>query len=84
MIYRNCTILIMSSVEKSYEKMLVIVAKNIKRVRNAKGISQPGMVKYGFDVRNYQRLEQGEHSPSLYTLHKLARVFGVKMDEFFK
>jgi transcriptional regulator with XRE-family HTH domain len=74
----------MSSIEKSYEKLLANVARNIKRIRNAKGISQPGVAKLGFDVRNYQRLEQGTHSPSLFTLHKLAQAFGVKMEEFFK
>jgi transcriptional regulator with XRE-family HTH domain len=74
----------MASIERTYDKMLVKIAANIKRVRKAKGISQPSMAKFGFDVRNYQRLESGEHSPSLFTLHKLAYCFEVDINEFFK
>lgn len=74
----------MKSVEDKYQKLLVKVARNIKRVRKAKGYSQPAMTKFGFDLRNYQRLEAGTHSPSLYTLHKLAVAFRVDVCEFFK
>jgi len=74
----------MSSIERSYEKILVKVAENIKKIRKSKGISQLGMEKFGFDVRNYQRLESGSHSPSLYTLHKLAASFKVEIEDFFK
>ena len=74
----------MASMEKSYEKLLVTIAKNLKRVRKERGLSQPKMAKLGFDVRNYQRLESGEHSASLFTLHKLAQTFKVEMEEFFK
>jgi transcriptional regulator with XRE-family HTH domain len=42
------------------------------------------MEDFGFEIRNYQRLESGRHSPSLYTLHKLARAFDVDLEEFFK
>jgi len=39
---------------------------------------------FGFDLRNYQRLEAGNHSPSLFTLHKLAVALKVEMGEFFR
>jgi transcriptional regulator with XRE-family HTH domain len=42
------------------------------------------MGQFGFDLRNYQRLEAGSHSPSLYTLHKLAVSFKVPVENFFE
>ncbi|WP_373999713.1 hypothetical protein [Bdellovibrio bacteriovorus] len=42
------------------------------------------MEDFGFDLRNYQRLEAGNHSPSLYTLHKLALAFRVEISDFFE
>jgi transcriptional regulator with XRE-family HTH domain len=73
-----------SSVEAKYSKLLGKVAANIKRVRKSKNLSQPDMEKLGFDLRNFQRLESGHHSPSLYTLHKLAIAYKVDVIEFFR
>lgn len=42
------------------------------------------MTAFGFDLRNYQRLEAGNHSPSLYTLHKLSVSLKVEMSEFLR
>ena len=74
----------MASTEVKYDKLLKRIADNIKRVRKAKGYSQRSMEDHGFDLRNYQRLEAGSHSPSLYTLHKLAVAFRVEISEFLK
>lgn len=74
----------MNSVEKKYDKLLINIAANIKRVRKSRGLSQRDMETYGFDLRNYQRLEAGDHSPSLYTVHKLAVALRVDIAEFFK
>ncbi|KYG64601.1 hypothetical protein AZI85_04105 [Bdellovibrio bacteriovorus] len=63
---------------------MVRIAVNIKRIRKNKGLSQRNMEDFGFDLRNYQRLEAGNHSPSLYTLHKLALAFRVEISEFFE
>ncbi|WP_367276427.1 helix-turn-helix domain-containing protein [uncultured Bdellovibrio sp.] len=60
------------------------IAENIKKIRKSKGLSQRNMEDYGFDLRNYQRLEAGSHSPSLYTLHKLSIAFRVEISEFLK
>ncbi len=49
-----------------------------------KGLSQTDMVDYGFETRNYQRIESGNHSPSLFTLHRLALVFQCEITDFFK
>lgn len=74
----------MQSLEFKYERLLLKIAANIKRIRKLKKLSQRDMEQFGFDLRNYQRLEAGSHSPSLYTLHKLAVSFRVAMDVFFK
>jgi len=72
------------SIEVKYEKLLGKIAANIKRIRKQRGLSQAGMTKFGFDLRNYQRLEAGTHSPSLYTLHRLATSFNCDIGEFFR
>jgi transcriptional regulator with XRE-family HTH domain len=72
-----------ASIETKYNKLLAKIAKNIKKIRETKGLLQREMEDHGFDLRNYQRLESGEHSPSLYTLHKLSAAFKVDITDFF-
>lgn len=69
------------SLEDSYRKRVRQIAQNIKTARNAKGYTQAQMEKFGFDLRNYQRLESGEHSPSLFTLFKLSKAFNVDLSD---
>ncbi|WII73379.1 helix-turn-helix transcriptional regulator [Bdellovibrio sp. 22V] len=73
-----------SSIETKYDKVLKRIAKNIKELRKAQGLSQRNMEAFGFDLRNYQRLEAGKHSPSVYTLHKLAVAFRVDISDLLK
>lgn len=72
------------SLDRKYDVLLTNIAANIKRLRKDKGLSQREMEAFGFDLRNYQRLESGSHSPSLYTLYKLGEAFCVDLHEFFK
>ena len=74
----------MGSVDLAYDTLLLRIAANIKKLRKAQGLSQRNMEAYGFDLRKYQRLEAGHHSPSLYTLHKLAVAFRVDISEIMK
>ncbi|MEN0059017.1 MAG: helix-turn-helix transcriptional regulator [Bdellovibrio sp.] len=74
----------MGSIETKYDKLLMKIAENIKRVRKSQGLSQRNMESFGFDLRNYQRLEAGTHSPSLYTLHKLSVALRVDISEFLE
>ncbi|WP_157684765.1 helix-turn-helix domain-containing protein [Bdellovibrio bacteriovorus] len=74
----------MGSLDLKYDKLLIRIAANIKSLRKAQGLSQRNMEAFGFDLRNYQRLEAGHHSPSLYTLHKLALAFRVDISEIIK
>jgi transcriptional regulator with XRE-family HTH domain len=73
-----------ASLDLKYDKLLIRIAANIKALRKARGLSQRNMEAFGFDLRNYQRLEAGDHSPSLYTLHKLSLAFRVDISEIIK
>ena len=76
------TILFMQ--DKSFEKFLVRVAENIKRIRKSKGLTQEGMIPLGYSYRHYQRIEGGKNAPNLQTLYRLAQTFKVDVREFFK
>jgi transcriptional regulator with XRE-family HTH domain len=65
-------------------RLIKKIAKNIRALRLAKGLTQEDMADYGFGPRWYQRFESGRHTPSLPTLVKLARAFKVDIVDFFK
>lgn len=73
-----------TSTEQSYQKLLQRIANNIKAIRKSKGLSQAQMEKFGFDLRNYQRIESGCHSPSLFTLFKIADALNVELADLMK
>lgn len=60
------------------------VAKNIKRIREAKGLTQEDMMVLGLERRWFQRIESGKYSVSLPTLDRVARAFKVDIAEFFR
>ena len=69
---------------KKYEQLVARIAKNVKKVREKKAITQEEMVDYGFSYRHYQRIESGKHSFNLYTLYRLSEAFDVDVREFLK
>ncbi|MBK9293580.1 MAG: helix-turn-helix transcriptional regulator [Oligoflexia bacterium] len=75
--------LIMAS-DKGYDRLLKKVAENVKRLRKKQGITQEGMTDFGFNYRHYQKIEGGEYSFNLFTLHRLSQAFKVEIKEFFK
>lgn len=60
------------------------IARNIRRVREARKLTQEDMEDFGFGRRWYQRFETGKHVPAIPTLDRLARAFKVEITEFFK
>lgn len=68
---------------KTYEDVLSIIAKNIKKHRKQKGLTQEDMMDFGFNYRFYQKLESGKYSPNLQTLFRLSKVFEVQIQNFF-
>ncbi|SIT28354.1 helix-turn-helix domain-containing protein [Chryseobacterium gambrini] len=61
-----------------------VIAKNIKRIREVKNLSQKEIcTDSGVPQGQYSRIENGKVEPSISTLEKLAKVFGVSIGEFF-
>ena len=62
------------------------LAKNIERLRKAKGLSQEKLARLA-DVANNTliKMESGENqNPTLVTLKKVAKAFGVSVDDLIK
>lgn len=73
------------SSEKNFEKTVKIISHHIKLYRKKMGLSQVDMAhKHGFDLRHYQRIETGKTPPSLYTVQRLADIFGVPIWKMLK
>lgn len=70
--------------EERYNKLLRRVAKNLKRLRQVKRLTQEEMREKGFGYRHYQRLESGSYSPNLHTLFRLSEALNVDVKDFFK
>jgi len=65
--------------------IVTLLAKNIKRFRELKNISQKEVcASSGVLQGQYSRIENGKVEPSVSTLDKLAKVFEVSISEFFK
>ena len=61
-----------------------LIAKNIKHFRDVKNLSQKEIcADSGVPQGQYSRIENGKVEPSVSTLEKLAKVFGVSIAEFF-
>lgn len=71
------------SFDKDYSKFLQLLAANIKALRLEHGYTQEEMTQFGFNYRHYQKLESGNHSPSLSTLHKIAKLYSVEIEQLF-
>lgn len=74
----------MRNTEEHYAKALEKLAKNIKLARLKKSLRQADMVEFGFSERYIQKLESGQYSPNLYTVHRLSHAFGLELFELFK
>jgi transcriptional regulator with XRE-family HTH domain len=62
-----------------------LVARNIRRLRVAKGLSQEALAVDAEIDRTYvSRLERGLENPTVAVLEKLARAVSASIDEFFK
>lgn len=60
------------------------ISKNIKRIREAKGLSQKEVISaIGMGAAQYSRIENGKTDPSVSTLTKIAKALGVAMPELF-
>ena len=67
--------------EVEYSKLIKQISLNIKKFRKKCGLSQVDMEQFGFDVKNYQKIEYGNHHYSLHTVFKLSRAFDCSIDD---
>ena len=63
----------------------VLVARNIRRLRVVRGLSQEMLaVDAGIDRTYVSRLERGLQNPTVTVLEKLARAFSSNIEELFR
>lgn len=59
------------------------VGANLARIRSEQGLTHENMEEYGISRAFYGRIELGKASPSLSTLIRIARAFGVSLSDLF-
>lgn len=58
------------------------IGKNIKKIREQRGLMQKEVAAAaGLHPANYNKMEKGEREPSIDALDKIAKLFGMKVDE---
>lgn len=67
--------------EDEYSKLIQNIAENIKKHRKKCGFTQAQMIEFGFDVKNYQKLEYGKHQFSLHTVFRLSKAFECSIED---
>ncbi len=67
--------------EDEYKNLIKRIAANIKLQRKKCGLTQAQMIDFGFDIKNYQKLEYGNHQFSLHTAFRFSRAFNCKIDD---
>lgn len=68
----------------SRQKFTEIIGNNVKRERDKKGLSQEVLAtKCGFYRTYISLVETAERSPSSYSLYRIAKALGVKVDDLF-
>lgn len=61
------------------------LCKKIKRLRKECGYTQEDMADFELSLRQYQRMEQDPTSiASMFQVYKLAKAFGISVDELLK
>ncbi|TWP28828.1 XRE family transcriptional regulator [Apibacter muscae] len=66
------------------DKILKIIGKRIKQVRESKGFSQlelVGKMLGDIDPTNISRIESGRTNPTIYTLYRIAEALEVSLEE---
>lgn len=67
--------------EDDYAKLIKNISENIRSRRKKLGLTQAQMVDFGFDIKNYQKLEYGKHQFSLHTVFRLSRAFNCTIED---
>ena len=69
---------------KNQEIMKIVVAKNLKQIRESHGLSQTDLgKKFGKDKTTISTWERGVSMPDIITLYKLSKLYRVDINEFY-
>jgi len=60
------------------------VGERISQLRQARGLKQEDMCRFGFDYKYYQRIEYGQKNLTLRTINRLAEAFYVEAADILK
>jgi putative transcriptional regulator len=65
-------------------QFLIGLGKNVARLRKEKGLKQTELCyQVNMDKANLIRIEKGRTNPTSLTLRKLAKVLGIKTQDFY-
>ena len=65
--------------------MRKLVGRNVKRIRQAKGLTQEQLAEHsGFSQQYISGLEQGRRNPTVVTLYELSTALGVSHMELVR
>ena len=68
-----------------YEQLYMDLGECIKKVREAKGLSQKEVaIACKMDTGNYSRIENGKTDPAFSSVIKIAKALGIELAELFK
>ena len=70
---------------ESFQEFQNFLGSNIQRIRKSRGLSQENVAALlSMDRVSIGYIEQGKRAPKLSPLYKLAEVFEVQIEDFFK
>ena len=73
---------IMTTFEPYYYSAAMNIGKNIKKIREQKGLMQKEVASAAaIHTSNYSKIEKGEREPSIEALDKIATLFDMTVDE---
>jgi transcriptional regulator with XRE-family HTH domain len=65
------------------ERMLILLGRRARQLREKLGLKQEEMTRFGFDVKYYQRIEYGQKNITVRTLNRLAVALEVSVADLF-
>jgi transcriptional regulator with XRE-family HTH domain len=64
--------------EKTQEQFFKKFGNIVRKIRLKKKMTLEDMLEYGFSPQHFQKIETGQKAVSLFTMHRIAKSFGMK------
>lgn len=65
--------------EKAQEQFFKKFGAAVREIRQKKKMTLEDMIEYGFAPQHLQKIETGQKAVSLFTVHRIAIAFGMKV-----